>query len=117
MNGVSSVVGVLLTVAITVLLSVILASMSFGFASNKSLHLVAFSLSKSTETEFSIALVGGEVEKIENCRAYKNSQLIGYFNRNEIGKSISFQASSGDRVRVVCAFSDRSESIVFERLI
>ncbi|MEM4155187.1 MAG: type IV pilin [Archaeoglobaceae archaeon] len=117
MNGVSSVVGVVLMVALTVLISAIVITMVFSFFSNigKSANFVAFSISRVTENDYTISLMGGEIEKIDKCKVYKNMIEIGIFDRNEIGKSIDFQANSGDYVRVVCKFIDESESVVFER--
>jgi len=60
MNAVSGVVGVILMVTITTIISVLVGAMVFGFANTKEPHFVAFSLSKYGE-EFRLTLSGGEV--------------------------------------------------------
>ncbi|MEM1593894.1 MAG: type IV pilin N-terminal domain-containing protein [Archaeoglobaceae archaeon] len=115
-NGVSTIVGILLMVAVTVLISAIAITLIFSFFSDiRNPNFVAFSISKVTENDYTISMVGGEVDKIEICRVYKNTIEIGNFMRNEIGKTINFRANSGEYVRVVCKFIDKSESVVFER--
>ncbi len=111
MNAVSSVVGVILMVTITTIISVLVGAMVFGFANTKEPHFVAFSLSKYGE-EFRLTLSGGEVSAIDECRVFRNSELLGNFSREDLGRSINFQALPGDRILVVCKFYDESESIV-----
>lgn len=115
-NAVSNVVGVILMVAVTVLISAVVAAMVFGFTNTRNPHFVAFSLTKSGE-EFSLTLRGGETHAIDECKVLKNSEIIGIFQRGDIGKILSFQAVQGDRVIVTCRFLDQSESIVFEHTI
>jgi|GEM_PF-1897767 len=116
MNAVSGVVGVILMVTITTIISVLVGAMVFGFANTKEPHFVAFSLSKYGE-EFRLTLSGGEVSAIDECRVFRNSELLGNFSREDLGRSINFQALPGDRILVVCKFYDGSESIVYEKLI